>query len=280
MVGPTFGNIATSIVMLLLIATLSLEYVIPQLVPLIELQYAQYGVLLTMLVGGLASSSVAFWGFGTLFALPQFIGTKHWKIQEQKSLDMKLLRKSMPTIVFNFLMSALVGPVIFYNLLPQSSFDWRVLPSPRSLMYEIPIWLLAEEVTFFYLHRWMHVNRKMYAKIHKIHHQWTSPISYAAIYCHPLEHLLCNVFPLIIGPLLCGSHLAGISVFVFVGFIHTTAVHSGYWFCDDNGMHDVHHEKFNYNYGVMGLMDSLYGTYLLPPSASSTESAAKRAKTD
>ena len=38
----------------------------------------------------------------------------------------------------------------------------------------------------------------------------------------------------------------------------------GYWFCDDNGMHDEHHNKFNVNFGVTGMMDKWYGTYQLP----------------
>merc|ERR1712107_827723 len=46
--------------------------------------------------------------------------------------------------------------------------------------------------------------------------------------------------------------------------IHTCLVHSGYWICDDKGMHDEHHRAFDVNYGVRGWMDKLYGTYQLP----------------
>merc|ERR1719188_68671 len=94
--------------------------------------------------------------------------------------------------------------------------------------------------------------------------QGTAPVSLVAIYCHPLEHILSNVAPLLAGPLLCGSHVVAIAVYLFLGQVHTTAVHSGYWICDDNGMHDEHHAKFNVNFGVTGLMDLLYGTYRLP----------------
>merc|ERR1711916_284334 len=70
-----------------------------------------------------------------------------------------------------------------------------------------------------------------------------------------------------VGPLICQMHLLQISVFLFVSLIHTCAVHSGYWICDDNGMHDEHHRFFNCNYGTHGIMDSLYGSYRLPEEA-------------
>merc|ERR1712183_818831 len=130
---------------------------------------------------------------------------------------------------------------------------------------------LGEEVMFFYVHRMLHENKKLYASIHKIHHTWTAPVSWVAIYCHPVERIISNMAPLLAGPILCGSHLAAIAVYLFLGFVHTTAVHCGYWVCDDNGMHDEHHRKFNVNYGVVGLMDSWYGTYQLPPGAAHPE---------
>mmetsp|Transcript_72055 Transcript_72055/g.166937 ORF Transcript_72055/g.166937 Transcript_72055/m.166937 type:complete len:97 (-) Transcript_72055:82-372(-) len=87
------------------------------------------------------------------------------------------------------------------------------------------------------------------------------------MYCHPFEHLLCNITPILLGPLLCGSHVAAIGVFVFLGLVHSVSLHSGYWISDDNGMHDAHHTQFNVNYGVMGVLDAWYGTYILPERA-------------
>jgi hypothetical protein len=37
--------------------------------------------------------------------------------------------------------------------------------------------------------------------------QWTSPIGITSIYAHPVEHVLSNVLPIGIGPLLLGSHI-------------------------------------------------------------------------
>jgi methylsterol monooxygenase len=42
---------------------------------------------------------------------------------------------------------------------------------------------------------------------------------------------------------------------------NTATVHSGYDFFDNKAkMHDLHHEKFNLNYGSVGLLDWVHGT--------------------
>eukprot|EP00449_Zooxanthella_nutricula_P029837 CAMPEP_0198489010 /NCGR_PEP_ID=MMETSP1462-20131121/1153_1 /TAXON_ID=1333877 /ORGANISM="Brandtodinium nutriculum, Strain RCC3387" /LENGTH=139 /DNA_ID=CAMNT_0044217497 /DNA_START=92 /DNA_END=507 /DNA_ORIENTATION=- len=83
--------------------------------------------------------------------------------------------------------------------------------------------------------------------------------------------------PLLAGPILCGSHVASVGVLLLLGLVHTTAVHSGYWICDDDGMHDEHHRQFNVNYGVVGIMDVWYGTYRLPAGAVGTAAQHKQA---
>lgn len=41
----------------------------------------------------------------------------------------------------------------------------------------------------------------------QMHHEFTAPCGVAAVYAHPVEHVLCNLTPLLLGPLLLGSHL-------------------------------------------------------------------------
>jgi methylsterol monooxygenase len=267
MVGPSVVNIVTTLTGLVLIEKVAFEFMLPPLVPSIEAWCKSSGTLPFMLVSGGVSSSVAFWGFGMLFAIPALLHVSKWKIQQRKTLDARELLRAMPLIVFNFMLSAVVIPVVLYACLPSSSFDWRTLPSTTTLARDALVWMTIEEVLFFYVHRWLHINKWMYQKVHKLHHTWTAPVSFVSIYCNPVEHILSNMMPLIAGPIICGSHIFAISVFIFLGLIHTQAVHSGYWICDDNGAHDEHHAKFNVNFGVTGIMDSWYGTYRLPSGA-------------
>jgi len=279
MLGPTFGHMATSVIGLLLIEILSMEMLLPPMAPVLEGFTATWGKPLALLIGSLANFSVAFWGIGGIMALPALLSVEKWKIQVNKSLDVVALLQSMPLVIFNAISGVVFAVVLMYLVLPERCYNWRALPSSTTLTRDVVVWILCEEVMFFYVHRWLHDNKAAYAKIHKIHHTWTAPVSLVAIYCHPVEHILSNIIPLLAGPIICSSHLASLAVFMFVAVIHTVAVHSGYWICDDNGFHDEHHRKFDVNYGVSGLLDTLYGTYQLPPGAViATGDAALRSK--
>jgi len=221
---------------------------------------------------------VGFWGFGTLFALPALLGSRRWKIQANRSLDVPKLLEALPLIFCNFCIAMAVVPFLLFVALPDRSFDWYNLPSKARLSRDIVMWFVVEELMFFYAHRWLHQNKTMYQAVHKLHHTWTAPVSYVAMYCHPLEQIMCNILPFVMGPILCGSHMAATAVYFCAGLIHTTAVHSGYWFCDDKGMHDEHHAKFNVNYGVTGVLDVLHGTFQLPPASTPAPSQPKQSQ--
>ena len=59
-----------------------------------------------------------------------------------------------------------------------------------------------------------------------------------------------------------GAHI--ITNWLFLGFVllETIIVHSGYDFAGGVArMHDLHHERFVGNYGTIGVLDRVYGTY-------------------
>jgi len=267
MLGPTFGHTMATLMGLVLIEKLVLHHVLAPHAAWMGAIAAALGKTWFTFWSSLISSTISFWGFGFIFAVPALLQVEKGKIQVNRSLDCRALLGALPLVMFNFLAGNILGVAVFLAFLPDSSFDFNELPDTSTLIRHAAIWMVLQELSFFYVHKFFHENKRAYAAIHKLHHTWTAPVSWVAIYCHPVEHIVANICPVILGPVLLGSHVAAILMWTTLGLIHTTAVHSGFWICDDNGMHDEHHRKFNVNYGVSGILDVLHGTYQLPHGA-------------
>ncbi|XP_052059240.1 fatty acid hydroxylase domain-containing protein 2-like [Mytilus californianus] len=162
------------------------------------------------------------------------------------------------------------------------------MPSFAWILLELTVFSLVEEIGFYYSHRLMH-HPRLYKYFHKLHHEWTAPIwiiciyapigiiciyapigiicIYApigiiCIYAHPLEHCISNLMPIMMGPIIMGSHLATGWMWFFVALVSTTISHSGYHFpfLPSPEAHDFHHQKFTNCFGVLGVLDRLHGT--------------------
>ena len=137
----------------------------------------------------------------------------------------------------------------------------RELPSALEIVAEIGVFLLVEEVGFYYTHLALH-SPALYARVHKIHHEWSAPLGLTSLYAHPLEHALPHLLPVALGPLLLGSHLVTAWAWYSLSLVSTINAHSGYHlpFFFSPEFHDYHHLKFNQCFGVIGLLDYLHGT--------------------
>jgi sterol desaturase/sphingolipid hydroxylase (fatty acid hydroxylase superfamily) len=120
-------------------------------------------------------------------------------------------------------------------------------PSFWTFVFDVVCILLVEEFLFYYMHRGnsgdhfkhrlicLNINQMLvshwgviYRFIHKQHHEFKAPVAMAAIYCHPLEHLLVNLVPAHAGALLCGSHLSTCAIWYVFAVLNTLNSHSGY----------------------------------------------------
>ncbi len=138
------------------------------------------------------------------------------------------------------------------------------IPSVFVILRDLIAYIVIEEVMFYFSHRLLHWG-SFYASIHKFHHKFTAPCAIAAIYAHPIEHMLSNVIPVAMGPLLMSSHPITSMIWGLLALFNTMTVHSGY---DLSAyivfpapyFHDWHHEKFNENFGAIQFLDYLLQT--------------------
>eukprot|EP01023_Acetabularia_acetabulum_P066012 TRINITY_DN8830_c0_g1_i2.p1 TRINITY_DN8830_c0_g1~~TRINITY_DN8830_c0_g1_i2.p1 ORF type:complete len:281 (+),score=16.82 TRINITY_DN8830_c0_g1_i2:94-936(+) len=130
-----------------------------------------------------------------------------------------------------------------------------------SVIVSFFVYTLIEEVLFFSGHLIFH-KPVLYKWVHKVHHSYSAPIGVAATYAHPVENIFVNFLPLLVGPVLLGSHCLMYTFWISFAAFNSVYTHSGY---DIPGLpmankHDFHHMSFRENYGVIGIMDYICNT--------------------
>jgi methylsterol monooxygenase len=139
------------------------------------------------------------------------------------------------------------------------------LPPVTVIARDLLVAVVSTELFFFYSH-WLLHTPYFYSSVHKIHHEFRSPIALAAAYAHPLEFLVGNVLSVAAGCILVRSHLVTFWIWAIVAIIGTQYHHCGFrtplhiWFDHEPDFHDYHHEIFVGNYGLLGLLDRIHGT--------------------
>ena len=214
---------------------------------------------------------IIIFGYGGLYVLmdltehPRFL--RRYKVQEGTNtpMDMGKFKRLLPRVLFNQLIINTVANIALYGcqfyMHGPSHQSIRELPSIAEALTHLTVSILLAEIIFFYSHWALH-HRALYKYIHKIHHEWTAPIAWEALYSHPIEHIISNLLSITAGPLLLGSHISMTMFWAGLASFGSVTSHSGYHlpFFRSPEAHDYHHLKFNQCYGVMGFLDTLHGT--------------------
>jgi sterol desaturase/sphingolipid hydroxylase (fatty acid hydroxylase superfamily) len=167
---------------------------------------ANYTPTQIMLTGNFMVQTFAFW-IPSLFYLSIDLTDGHplgrYKIQPAKKVTAREVLQCLKTVLFNQYLIATPLDISLALLAmhlgrPPALRITADLPSVRETVRDFGISIVVREILFYYSHRLIHIP-VLYKRIHKIHHKFTAPIAPSAEYAHPVEHLVSNVLPIIVG---------------------------------------------------------------------------------
>ncbi|GLT65364.1 hypothetical protein SLA2020_378020 [Shorea laevis] len=146
------------------------------------------------------------------------------------------------------------------------------LPSGWEIVAQLLVYFMVEDYTNYWIHRFLH-NKWGYEKIHRVHHEYSAPIGFAAPYAHWAEILILGI-PSFLGPAMAPGHIITFWLWIALRQIEAIETHSGYdipWsptkyipFYGGAEYHDYHHyvggqSQSNFA-SVFTYCDYIYGT--------------------
>ncbi|CAL1289040.1 unnamed protein product [Larinioides sclopetarius] len=221
----------------------------------------------TVVWGTITIANLCYWIPGLCFTFIDLTGRPafilKYRIQENSPYPVPFNRviKAFALVVFNQTVVLFVIMFCFYHVMVWRGFEkGETLPTFQRLMLELGFFIIIEEILFYYSHRLLH-HSSIYKYIHKHHHEWTSPIGIVALYAHPIEHIICNLLPALIGPCLLGTHIMVYWAWFCLALLTTLNAHTGFHlpFWPSPEAHNFHHlKKIN---GKEFLTEKSWSTY-------------------
>lgn len=117
--------------------------------------------------------------------------------------------------------------------------------------------LLTLDLAFASTHRLFHVIPMLW-RMHKDHHSVAPPSmsGYEAQFCHPVEHVACNLVPAAIAAWASGLSHAGTTVFFCFAECNSVWAHA-----DTRSYHALHHLEPWKHFGLGGMLSDRFERY-------------------
>ncbi|CAA2978952.1 methylsterol monooxygenase 1-1-like [Olea europaea subsp. europaea] len=94
------------------------------------------------------------------------------------------------------------------------------LPSMWEIVAQLGVYFIIEDYTNYWIHRFLHC-KWGYEKIHRVHHEYTAPVGFAATYAHWVEILILGI-PSFLGPAIVPGHM--ITFWLWIGLRQIEAI--------------------------------------------------------
>ncbi|KAG8435526.1 hypothetical protein GDO86_013457 [Hymenochirus boettgeri] len=188
------------------------------------------------------------------------------------------------TMVAHCLVHTIYSHLVFIFPVTVAAWYWRpvylpaVAPQLHLLVRDVISCLLLFDFQYFIWHLLHHKVPWLYKTFHKMHHKYTATFALATQYSSAWEMLSLGVFAGLT-PVMLGCHPMTEMAFFIVNIYLSVEDHSGYdlpWsshklipfgLFGGPGHHDLHHEKFVFNYApYFTHWDKLFNTLAKQPT--------------
>jgi Delta7-sterol 5-desaturase len=197
----------------------------------------------------------------------------NWRIQLVNRVDGNQIKAEILNSFFTLIVSTLFVIVIFLlKSLGYTKIYTDINEYPKYYAYGgFFVFLFLDDTWFYWVHRLLH-HPKIFKYIHKVHHKSIDVNPFTSLSFHWAEALLLT-FWIVPVSMVFPMYVPALGILQIWGFLDNIKSHLGYeffpswWnknigkFMTSSTHHNMHHSKFNGNYGVhFRIWDKLLGT--------------------
>lgn len=213
---------------------------------------------------------ISYWTLSIFFFLLDYLLDKFGDLSKykyistvQKNFDIEIyydcFKSSLFTFIFIFPCYTLVLAYLG-SFIGCFEYDYDYIWQ----FFRFIVGIFIQDMIFFYVHRYFHLNKTLFKMIHSKHHRMINNYAMGTLYAHPIENIGLNLFSVFVSPLIVGLKYPLLKFWFIGAMIVPVFSHCGYRFIGLferlNKSHDLHHKLYNCNFGVLGLFDYLYRT--------------------
>jgi len=198
---------------------------------------------------------------------------QNWRIQLKERVDAKQIKSEIINSLFTLMVSTLIVSAIYLmKSLGLTKIYTDINEFPR--FYAIGgffIFLFLDDTWFYWIHRLLH-HPKIFKYVHKVHHKSIDVNPFTSLSFHWVETLLLTSWIVPVS-MFFPMYVPAFGLLQIWGLLDNIKSHIGYeffpsWWNKSIGKlmtssthHNMHHSKFNGNYGVhFRIWDRLLGT--------------------